>query len=504
MRAAACSAFLGADWSSACGRRRAAYSRERERTARRASAHTSHGDAAHARRRGRAQDAVVFGLLLVPRHQEEVYALFGWVLDAHAVTLTLPWTGLEDFDAEGRCGRCVSRSVHCERSKPVRRPGGNPHGKRASSSGEHDGVRPNPAPRARQHAPRHGNGGGGQYGVPGNGSGLSVTPPSLDDLSTVALSMAETGDDPAAAYTPMLPIPPPIPSTSAIPYSHAHSVLPLPLPMPPPLPPPPPPPPPAHFANPTQLPCNPYDQMFGFLESDPTATLGIDPSLPHFDWAALTADESLAAAQTSSSTSPHPPRQAKLPTGMESILNGLAPRSGSVTTDSNSPILPFTPSSTATAADDDALDSDLTEDMIVICALPDLSRFESPFPADRGSHWRTDNALNAEFLNLMPVGDRMRAARAWTDLARSTRLGRTAAAACVWLYLARSSRTVDPEERRQLLAQSDRYFQRAVAQLSDKVSLDSQIFALLDLFFVQVRFLARQHSPRRDIDIDRG
>lgn len=481
MRAAACSAFLGADFGSACGRRRAACSRERERTARRASAHTSHGDAAHARRRGRAQDAVVFGLLLVPRHQEEVYALFGWVLDAHALTLTRPWTGLEDFDAEGRCGRCVSRSVHCERSKPVRRPGGNPHGKRASSSGEHDGVRPNPAPRARQHAPRHGNGGGGQYGVPGNGSGLSVTPPSLDDLSTVALSMAETGDDPAAAYTPMLPIPPPIPSTSAIPYSHAHSVLPLPLPMPPPLPPPPPPPPPAHFANPTQLPCNPYDQMFGFLESDPTATLGIDPSLPHFDWAALTADESLAAAQTSSSTSPHPPRQAKLPTGMESILNGLAPRSGSVTTDSNSPILPFTPSSTATAADDDALDSDLTEDMIVIY-----------------------NALNAEFLNLMPVGDRMRAARAWTDLARSTRLGRTAAAACVWLYLARSSRTVDPEERRQLLAQSDRYFQRAVAQLSDKVSLDSQIFALLDLFFVQVRFLARQHSPRRDIDIDRG
>lgn len=98
-----------------------------------------------------------------------------------------------------------------------------------------------------------------------------------------------------------------------------------------------------------------------------------------------------------------------------------------------------------------------------------------------------DNALNVEFLNLMPTSDRLRAAKAWTDLARSTRLGRTAAAACVWLYLARSSRTVDPEARSHLLAQSDRYFQRAVAQLSDEVSLDSQIYALLDLFFVQVR-----------------
>ncbi|GAA5991191.1 hypothetical protein JCM10908_006582 [Rhodotorula pacifica] len=399
---------------------------------------------------------------------------------------------LEDFDAEGRCGRCVSRGVHCERNKPVRRPGGNPHGKRANGAPSTSGT----AKTRNTGSSARANGGGG-------GGAHSTTPPSLDDLSTVALSMAGKDGHPhhygggASSLPPIqydpdsmqLPIPPPIPSTSAVPYS---APMPTSLPLP--------------------LPINPWDQMFNFLESDPSANVSVDPSLPHFDWAALTANQAAelppppppppsapgsraATAAAMATTS----RQAGLPTGMEDILNGLATGTASAPSiDSASPTVPvITPaSSTTTAAplEDDPLEQDLTDDMAVIY-----------------------NALNIEFLSIMPTGDRLRAAKAWTDLARSTRLGRTAAAACVWLYLARSSRTVDPEERSHLLAQSDRYFQRAVAQLSDEVSLDSQIYALLDLFFVQADrssihsgnallaigelFIKQAHGPRPPLDL---
>ncbi|GAA5879637.1 hypothetical protein JCM3774_004294, partial [Rhodotorula dairenensis] len=436
---------------------------------------------------------------------------------------------LEDFDADGKCGRCVSRGVHCERTKPVRRPGGNPHGKRASSTGANASSNGNGSTAKIKHARTNGSAGGAAQG-PG---GHSTTPPSLDDLSTVALSMAgkdghhhhhhhhqhhygaslplplppyghETDPDPDNMQ---LPIPPPIPSTSAVPYSAPAPVVGAASSA-------------ANTALPLPLPCNPWDQMFGFLESDPSATLSVDPTLPHFDWAALTSNQqnepAPAAGDAAAAPPPPPPpppasgpggsssapgtdptRQAALPTGMESILNGLATGStgaGGPSVDSESPVTnAITPGSVA-ALEDDPLDEALTDDLAVIY-----------------------NALNVEFLNLMPTRDRLRAAKAWTDLARSTRLGRTAAAACVWLYLARSSRTVDPEERSHLLAQSDRYFQRAVAQLSDEVSLDSQIYALLDLFFVQADrssihsgnallaigelFIKQAHGPRPPLDL---
>ncbi|GAA5963835.1 hypothetical protein JCM8115_006349 [Rhodotorula mucilaginosa] len=419
---------------------------------------------------------------------------------------------LEDFDAEGRCGRCVSRGVHCERTKPVRKPGGNPHGKRANSTTPNSTAKTRNA-RTTSTANANAN---------GHGQPHLTTPPSLDDLSTVALSMAgkdghqhhhphhlqygaslppyNNNNDDNDSDNMQLPIPPPIPSTSAVPYSGAPTSLPLPVPVPSPSP------------LPLPLPCNPWDQMFGFLESDPSATLSVDPTLPHFDWAALTANQPNGPpalplplpppAPTTSSASSLSPAKAALPTGMETILNGLAStRNGGPSSSSSSAVAVAdsgvasnSQPATTTALEDDPLDQDLTDDMAVIY-----------------------NALNVEFLNLMPTSDRLRAAKAWTDLARSTRLGRTAAAACVWLYLARSSRTVDPEARSHLLAQSDRYFQRAVAQLSDEVSLDSQIYALLDLFFVQADrssihsgnallaigelFIKQAHGPRPPLDL---
>lgn len=297
--------------------------------------------------------------------------------------------GLEDFDAEGRCGRCVSRGVHCERTKPVRKPGGNPHGKRANSTLSNSTAKTrNAAGRSSSSTNAYGHGNG-------NGQSHLTTPPSLDDLSTVALSMAgkdghhhqhhhlqyaaslppysNSNDNDNDSDSMQLPIPPPIPSTSAVPYSGAPTSLPLPLP------------------------CNPWDQMFGFLESDPSATLSVDPTLPHFDWAALTANQHTEPApvplplplpppaQTTSASSLSPAKAA-LPTGMETILNGLAtttrnggPSSAVAANSAASPPLiaatVITPGSTSSAAnatataleDDDPLDQDLTDDMAVIC-----------------------------------------------------------------------------------------------------------------------------------------
>lgn len=300
-------------------------------------------------------------------------------------------TGLEDFDSDGKCGRCISRGVHCERTKPVRRPGGNPHGKRSSNAGADGHLDGSASPNARPaKQPRTANGRrvAGQNGEP------STTPPSLDDLSTVALSMAAS--DPNSQnhhmynYAMHLPIPPPIASTSAVPYS-APSPAALALPTPPPILPsapsltlpmpiqPPPPVLPATTPNgadasfPLSLPCNPWDQMFGFLESDPTATLAVDPALPHFDWAALTTGQDLQSPLVSETSARSPPapknRQAKLPTGMETILNGLASRSSPMTTDATSPALSYTPGSTNAVADDSG-DLELTDDMLLICEDP--------------------------------------------------------------------------------------------------------------------------------------
>ena len=99
---------------------------------------------------------------------------------AGADPLLLCVPGLEDFDAEGRCGRCVSRGVHCERTKPVRKPGGNPHGKRANSTTPNSTAKTRNA-RTTSTASANGH---------GHGQSHLTTPPSLDDLSTVALSMA--------------------------------------------------------------------------------------------------------------------------------------------------------------------------------------------------------------------------------------------------------------------------------------------------------------------------
>lgn len=334
--------------------------------------------------------AVLLGLLLVQGDKEEMYA------PTPASTRSFPladpswWCvpGLEDFDAEGRCGRCVSRGVHCERTKPVRKPGGNPHGKRANSTAANSTAKTR---NARTSTTANGH---------GHGQSHLTTPPSLDDLSTVALSMAGTdghhhqhqhhhhlqygaslppynNDNDNDSDSMQLPIPPPIPSTSAVPYSGAPTSLPLPVPVPSPGP------------LPLPLPCNPWDQMFGFLESDPSATLSVDPTLPHFDWAALTANQPNGPAlplplpppapTTSAAPSLSPPAasapptgptttitttKAALPTGMETILNGLASaRNGGPSSAADSGVA----STPQPALEDDPLDQDLTDDMAVIC-----------------------------------------------------------------------------------------------------------------------------------------
>lgn len=305
---------------------------------------------------------------------------------AGADPLLLCVPGLEDFDAEGRCGRCVSRGVHCERTKPVRKPGGNPHGKRANSTTPNSTAKTRNA-RTTSTASANGH---------GHGQSHLTTPPSLDDLSTVALSMAgkdghhhqhhphhlqygaslppyHNNDNDNDSDSMQLPIPPPIPSTSAVPYSGAPTSLPLPVPVPSPSP------------LPLPLPCNPWDQMFGFLESDPSATLSVDPTLPHFDWAALTANQPNGPpalplplpppAPTTSSASSLSPAKAALPTGMETILNGLAStRNGGPSSSSSSAVAVAdsgvasnSQPATTTALEDDPLDQDLTDDMAVIC-----------------------------------------------------------------------------------------------------------------------------------------
>lgn len=273
--------------------------------------------------------------------------------------------------------------MHCERTKPVRKPGGNPHGKRANSSTPSN----HSTAKTRNAAGRTSN-----ANVNGHGQSHLTTPPSLDDLSTVALSMAgkdghhhhhhhhhlqygaslppyTNNDNDNDSDGLQLPIPPPIPSTSAVPYSAPPASLPLPLP----------------------LPCNPWDQMFGFLESDPSATLSVDPSLPHFDWAALTANQPNGPAlplpppgPTTSASSLSPlaasapatgpmTTKAALPTGMETILNGLAatrngaPSSSAVAAAVKSVASPPIPATATALEDDDPLDQDLTDDMAVIC-----------------------------------------------------------------------------------------------------------------------------------------
>lgn len=200
----------------------------------------------------------------------------------------------------------------------------------------------------------------------------------------------------------------------------------------------------------------PWQQVIGFHDSDPSAILGLPPpsaATAPFDWSFLS---SL-------------PENVSSPATTQSPVDRLLAQEASLNLDPNLP---------------EGLSADMTD--ICESSVEPITAFATL------TFTLADNMLNSAFLMSMPPDDRKRATMRWTQLAQSTKLGQAAAAATVMLYLAFETPNTDADKRKQLLARSDQYFQQAVQHLSDSAPLEGQIAAVIDLWAHQMLAVSPQ------------
>ncbi|BGO97901.1 Proteophosphoglycan ppg4 [Rhodotorula toruloides ATCC 204091] len=295
----------------------------------------------------------------------------------------------EDFDGEGRCSRCLGKGVKCERETPVRKPGGNPHRARTVSAS------PYPSPSRPNLAAQ----------VPSTSNPPVIPMPSTSTATPAYLMNGTT--DAAIGQLDLL-------SDAAVLGDQASG-----------------------SASMDAVAMQPWQQVIGFHDSDPSAILGLPPpsaATAPFDWSFLS-----SLPETVSS-----------PATTQSPVDRLLAQETSLNLDPNLP---------------EGLSADMTD---------------------------IYNMLNSAFLMSMPPDDRKRATMRWTQLAQSTKLGQAAAAATVMLYLAFETPNTDADKRKQLLARSDQYFQQAVLHLSDSAPLEGQIAAVIDLWAHQMLAVSPQ------------
>ncbi|KAI5474225.1 Zn(2)-C6 fungal-type transcription factor [Pseudohyphozyma bogoriensis] len=174
---------------------------------------------------------------------------------------------------------------------------------------------------------------------------------------------------------------------------------------------------------------NPWDHMMGFLESEATAgTEGLHvPSW--LDW------DLIAGVQAS----PEGPSPSMADPASKTPVAGLADLSeGSV--------------------------QELSDDMKAIYA-----------------------AINETFLETLPKPVRQVIVQRWNNVASSTALGRASSTALCMLQFLRLPENNNPEAQERILAQSNHYFERAIAHLADDaLPLESQLNSVIDMHYHQL------------------
>ena len=102
-------------------------------------------------------------------------------------------------------------------------------------------------------------------------------------------------------------------------------------------------------------------------------------------------------------------------------------------------------------------------------------------------HAPQDNALNQSFFQSVPRVVRHALVQRVSELSSSTALGEAASMAFVLMFKAKAQPDGAEQRRRELLAQSDHWFQTAVASLGDDgLSLEAQLTAIADLQLCQL------------------
>ncbi|KAJ8295615.1 putative MFS-type transporter C18.02 [Rhodotorula toruloides] len=148
----------------------------------------------------------------------------------------------EDFDGEGRCSRCLGKGVKCERETPVRKPGGNPHRARTVSAS------PYPSPSRPNLAAQ----------VPSTSHSPGIPMPSTSTATPAYLMNGTT--DAAIGQLDLL-------SDAAVLGDQASVSAPM-----------------------DAVAMQPWQQVIGFHDSDPSAILGLPPpsaATAPFDWSFL-------------------------------------------------------------------------------------------------------------------------------------------------------------------------------------------------------------------------
>lgn len=205
----------------------------------------------------RSQCTVIRRLLHVPRRQEEVCVTLpsSSVRDSKRASFS---SGPEDFDSEGRCSRCLGKGIKCERETPVRKPGGNPHKARSTLS-----ASPYPSPSRPNRA------------VPASMSSMPSQSHAQPSTSTAPPAYFANGSTDAGQLELL--------SDAAVLGGSAGGTAQL-----------------------DAVAMQPWQQVIGFHDPDPTALFGLPPpstATAPFDWSFLS---SLPDSVSSPSTAQSP------------------------------------------------------------------------------------------------------------------------------------------------------------------------------------------------------